>query len=121
MLQGRKTAVALEDEELVELRRIIIDRDKKEALRFLKKVVFDKVLRSQKERLWSHLDTGGEVQVTVVMIAKVDESTCTARGDCVDDCPTGAHPRLSSHDCCPTLAAGRKQGSFAQLRRVVRL
>ena len=26
----------------------------------------------------------------VVMIAKVDESTCTAFGDCVDDCPTGA-------------------------------
>ena len=33
MLEGRKTAVALEEEELVELRRIIIDRDEKEALR----------------------------------------------------------------------------------------
>jgi NAD-dependent dihydropyrimidine dehydrogenase PreA subunit len=28
--------------------------------------------------------------VTVVMIAKVDESTCTACGDCVDDRPRGA-------------------------------
>jgi len=37
MLEGRKTAVALEEEELVELQRIIIDRDEKEALKFLKK------------------------------------------------------------------------------------
>ena len=59
MLESRKTAVALEEEELVELQRIIIDRDENEALKFLKKVVFDKVLRSQKGRLRSHLDTGG--------------------------------------------------------------
>ena len=63
MLEGRKTAVALEEEDLVELQRIIIDRDEKEALKFLKKVVFDKVLRSQKGRLRSHLDTGGESPV----------------------------------------------------------
>ena len=63
MLESRKTAVALEEEELVELQRIIIDRDEKEALKFLKKVVFDKVLRSQKGRLRSHLDTGGESPV----------------------------------------------------------
>ena len=63
MLESRKTAVALEEEELVELQRIIIDRDEKEALTFLKKVVFDKVLRSQKGRLRSHLDTGGESTV----------------------------------------------------------
>jgi len=68
---------------MVELRRIIINRDEKEALKFLKKVVFDKALRSQKGGLRSHLDTGGEVQVTVVMVAKVGESTCTACGDCV--------------------------------------
>jgi len=60
MLESRKTAVAIEEEELVELQRIIIDRDEKEALKFLKKVVFDKVLRSQKGRLRSHLDIGGE-------------------------------------------------------------
>ena len=63
MLESRKTAVAIEEEELVELQRIIIDRDEKEALKFLKKVVFDKVLRSQKGRLRSHLDTGGESPV----------------------------------------------------------
>ena len=60
MLESRKTAVAIEEEELVELQRIIIDRDEKEALKFLKKVVFDKVLRSQKGRLSCHLDTGDE-------------------------------------------------------------
>jgi len=37
MLEGRKTAVALEEEELVELQRIIIDRDEREALKVLKK------------------------------------------------------------------------------------
>ena len=63
MLEGRKTAVALEEEELVELQRIIIDRDEKEALKFLKKVVFDKVLRFQKGILRPHLDTGGESTV----------------------------------------------------------
>ena len=60
MIEARKTALSLEDEELVELQRIIIDRDEKEALRFLKKSVFDKVLHSQKGRLKSHLDSGGE-------------------------------------------------------------
>jgi hypothetical protein len=63
MLESRKTAVAIEEEEMVELQRIIINRDEKEALRFLKKVVFDRVLRSQKGRLKSHLDTGGESPV----------------------------------------------------------
>jgi len=65
MLEARKTAVALEEEELLELQRIIIDRDEKEALKFLKKVVFDKVLRSQKGRLRSHLDTHGESPVKI--------------------------------------------------------
>ena len=62
MLKGRKTAVALEEEDLVELQRIIIDRDEKEALKFLK-VVFDKVLRFQKGILRPYLDTGGESTV----------------------------------------------------------
>ena len=60
MIEVRKTAIALEEEELVELQRIIIDRDEKEALKFLKKSVFDKALHSQKGRLKSHLDSGGE-------------------------------------------------------------
>ena len=60
MLEIRKTAIALQEEELLELQRIIIDRDEKEALIFLKKSVYDKVARSQQGRLKSHLDTGGD-------------------------------------------------------------
>jgi hypothetical protein len=60
MLEIRKTAIALEEEELLELEQIIVDRDEKEALIFLKKSVYDKVSRSQQGRLKSHLDTGGD-------------------------------------------------------------
>lgn len=60
MLEIRKTAIALEEEELLELEQIIVDRDEKEALAFLKKVVYDKVSRSQQGKLKSHLDTGGD-------------------------------------------------------------
>ena len=60
MLEIRKTAIALDEEELLELERIMIDRDEKEALIFLKKSVYDKIARSQQGRLKSHLDTGGD-------------------------------------------------------------
>ena len=59
MLESRKTAVALEETELVELQRIIIDHDEKGAFEFLKGVIHKKVFGSQKGRLKSHLDTGG--------------------------------------------------------------
>jgi hypothetical protein len=61
MLEIRKTAIALDEKELLELERIIIDCDEKGALRFLKKSVYDKIVRSQQGRLKSHLDTGGDV------------------------------------------------------------
>ena len=60
MLEIRKTAISLEEEELLELERIIIDRDEKEALLFLKKSVYNKVAHSQGGRLKSHLDTSGD-------------------------------------------------------------
>jgi hypothetical protein len=60
VLEIRKTAIGLEPEELLELEQIIVDRDEKEALAFLKKVVYDRVSRSQQGRLKSHLDTGGD-------------------------------------------------------------
>ena len=60
MLEIRKTGIALDEKELLELERIVIDRDEKEALIFLKKSVYDKVARSQQGKLKSHLDTGGD-------------------------------------------------------------
>ena len=59
MLEIKKTAIALDEKELLRLERIITDRDEKEALRFLKRSVYDKITRSQQGRLKSHLDTGG--------------------------------------------------------------
>lgn len=47
MLEITKSAIALDEEELIELEQIMIDEDKAEALRFLKKSVYDKVIRSQ--------------------------------------------------------------------------
>jgi len=58
MLEIRKTAIALEEDELLELEQIIVDRDEKEALTFLKKSVYDKLIHSQQGKLKSHLDTG---------------------------------------------------------------
>jgi hypothetical protein len=50
MVEASKTAIALEEEELLELARIMIDQDEKEALEFLKKSVYDKVARIQQGR-----------------------------------------------------------------------
>lgn len=58
MLEIKRTAVALDEKELLELERIITDGDEKEALRFLRKRVYDKITRSQQGKLKSHLDTG---------------------------------------------------------------
>ena len=60
MLEIRKTAIALEEEELRELEYIMIDRHEKDALVFLMKSVYDKIARSQKGRLKSNPDTGGD-------------------------------------------------------------
>ena len=47
MLEIRRTAIALEEEELLELERIVVDCDEEEALHFLKKSVYNKVADSQ--------------------------------------------------------------------------
>ena len=60
MLEIRRTAIALDERELLELERIITDRDEKEALSFLKRAVYNKISRSQQGKLKSHLDTGGD-------------------------------------------------------------
>ena len=56
MLSITRKVVALEPEEVMTLERIITDDDRDEALRFLKKSVYKKLLVSQEDRLKSHLD-----------------------------------------------------------------
>ncbi len=58
MLEIKRTAVGLDEKELLELERIVIDSDEKEALSFLKKSVYEKIAHSQQGKLKSHLDTG---------------------------------------------------------------
>ena len=60
MLEIRRTAIALDGPELVELERIVADEDEKEALRFLRRSIYGKVARSQGAKLKSHLDAGGD-------------------------------------------------------------
>lgn len=60
MLEVKKEAVVFDADEVIELQRIIMDRDEKDALVFLRKSVYEKVLRAQQGRLKSHLDTSGD-------------------------------------------------------------
>jgi hypothetical protein len=48
MLEIRKTAVYLDEQELIELERIITDDNEKEAFMFLRKTVYDRVAKSQR-------------------------------------------------------------------------
>jgi len=57
MLEIRKAAIAFDENNLLELERIVIDGDEKGALSFLRKAVYDKIARSQQGKLKSHLDT----------------------------------------------------------------
>ena len=56
MLEIKQSVVSLSAEEVMELERIITDDDKEEALRFLKRSIYKKLLTSQENRLKSHLD-----------------------------------------------------------------
>ena len=58
MLEIRKAAIAFDEQELIELERIIMDGEEKEALNFLKKAVYNKITHSQQGKLKSHLNTG---------------------------------------------------------------
>ncbi len=62
MLEIKKAAVSFDEPELIALERIITDADDKEALKFLKKAVYDKIVHSQQGRLKSHLDTSSPVE-----------------------------------------------------------
>lgn len=60
MLEIKKSAVSLGEEDVMELERIITDNDEKEALKFIKKSVYDRIAHAQQGRLKSHLDTDGD-------------------------------------------------------------
>ncbi len=62
MLEIRKTAVAFGEKDLMELERIMVDSDKDDAMRFLKKYVYDRILHSQQGRLKSHLDAANPIE-----------------------------------------------------------
>lgn len=62
MIEIRKTAVSFDEKDLMELERIITDNDEKEALRFVKKAVYDRISRAQRGRLKSHLDGENPVE-----------------------------------------------------------
>jgi hypothetical protein len=56
MLQIKKTTVTLDEQEMMALEQIMVDRDEKEALKFLKKAIYDKIARSQRGKLKTDLD-----------------------------------------------------------------
>jgi hypothetical protein len=58
MLEIKRAAISLDEAEVLELERVITDRDEKEAIAFLKRCVYDRILHAQQGRLKSHLDTG---------------------------------------------------------------
>ena len=60
MLEIKKTAIAFDEKELIRLEGIIIDEDAAEALKFLKRAVYNKIAKGQQDRLKSHLDTKGD-------------------------------------------------------------
>jgi len=60
MLEIKKTAIPFDENELMRLEGIIIDEDETEALKFLKRAVYNKIAKGQQDRLKSHLDTQGD-------------------------------------------------------------
>ena len=62
MLEIRKMAVSLDERDLLELERIITDCNEKEALRFLKKSIYDRITQAQQGKLKSHLDAANPVE-----------------------------------------------------------
>jgi hypothetical protein len=62
MLEIRKAAVSFNERDLMELERIVTDSDEKEAMKFLKKSVYDRILHAQQGRLKSHLDAANPVE-----------------------------------------------------------
>ncbi|WP_041228774.1 hypothetical protein [Dehalococcoides mccartyi] len=62
MLEIRKTVVPFDEQDVMTLERIITDGDEKEALRFIKKCVYDRISHAQQGKLKSHLDGSNSVE-----------------------------------------------------------
>ena len=62
MLEIRKSAVAFDERNLIELERIITDDDDQGAMSFLKKQVYDCIVKNQQGRLKSHLDSANPIE-----------------------------------------------------------
>jgi hypothetical protein len=62
MLEIKRAAVSFEEQDVMELERIVVDADAGEALKFLKKSVYDRISSQQQGRLKSHLDTASPVE-----------------------------------------------------------
>ncbi len=60
MLELKKTGIAFDEKEMMKLEQIIIDQDETEALKFLKRAVYNKIAREQQNRLKSHLNARGD-------------------------------------------------------------
>ena len=62
MLEIRKPAISFDERDMMEIERIVTDGDEKEALKFIKNSVYNRILHSQQGRLKSHLDATNPVE-----------------------------------------------------------
>jgi len=62
MLEIRKTAVSFDEKDLMELERTVTDNDEKEALKFIKNSIYDRISHAQQGRLKSHIDTSNPME-----------------------------------------------------------
>ena len=62
MLEIRKTAISFDERDMMEIERIVTGGDEKEAIKFIKNSVYNRILHSQQDRLKSHLDTANPAE-----------------------------------------------------------
>ncbi len=62
MLEIKKAVVSFDERDLMELEIIVTDNDTEEALKFLKKSIYDRIAHAQQGRLKSHLDAASPVE-----------------------------------------------------------
>lgn len=62
MLEIRKTAISFDEEDIMELERLVTDDDEKGALVFIKKSLYGRIMHSQQGKLKSHLDAVNPVE-----------------------------------------------------------